>query len=85
MKADEAKRLRQRQRQQGHRCQRAVDRMRERWPNARLVQLPAHASWLNQVEIYFSVVQIKVLTPNDFADLAEVGIPVQSTKGSPRT
>jgi hypothetical protein len=27
---------------------------------------------LNQVEIYFSVVQRKVLTPNDFADLAEV-------------
>ena len=31
-----------------------------------------HASWLNQIEIYFSVVQRKVLTPNDFADLAEV-------------
>ena len=55
-----------------HRGQRAVDRMRQRWPNARLVQLPVHASWLNQVEIYFSVVQRKVLTPNDFADLAEV-------------
>ena len=34
--------------------------------------LPVHASWLNQVEIYFSVIQRKVLTPNDFADLAEV-------------
>lgn len=55
-----------------HRGQAAVDRMRERWPNAHLVQLPIHASWLNQVEIYFSVVQRKVLTPNDFADLAEV-------------
>ena len=33
---------------------------------------PVHASWLNQVEIYFSMVQRKVLTPNDFADLAEV-------------
>ena len=31
-----------------------------------------HASWLNQVEIYFSLVQRKVLTPNDFASLAEV-------------
>jgi hypothetical protein len=30
---------------------------------------PVHASWLNQAEIYFSVVQRKVLTPNDFADL----------------
>ena len=55
-----------------HRGQRAVDRMHQRWPNARLVQLPVHASWLNQIEIYFSVVQRKVLTPNDFADLAEV-------------
>jgi DDE superfamily endonuclease len=55
-----------------HRGQRAVERMRQRWPNARLVQLPVHASWLNQVEIYFSVVQRKVLTPNDFADLADV-------------
>lgn len=31
-----------------------------------------HASWLNQVEIYFSVVQRKVVSPNDFTDLAEV-------------
>jgi hypothetical protein len=55
-----------------HRGQAACDRLRKRWPNARLVQLPVHASWLNQVEIYFSVVQRKVLTPNDFADLADV-------------
>jgi hypothetical protein len=34
------------------------------------VQLPTHASWLNQVEIFFSIVQRKVLTPNDFQDLA---------------
>jgi hypothetical protein len=31
-----------------------------------------HASWLNQIEIYFSIVQRKVLTPNDFASLADV-------------
>lgn len=55
-----------------HRGQAACDRLTKRWPNARLVQLPVHASWLNQVEIYFSVVQRKVLTPNDFADLADV-------------
>jgi hypothetical protein len=55
-----------------HRGQRAIDRLRTRWPNARLVQLPVHASWLNQVEIFFSVVQRKVLTPNDFTDLADV-------------
>jgi len=55
-----------------HRGKKSVERMEERWPNARLVHAPVHASWLNQVEIYFSVIQHKVLTPNDFADLAEV-------------
>lgn len=34
--------------------------------------MPVHASWLNQVEIYFSLIQRKILTPNDFADLADV-------------
>ena len=34
-----------------------------------VVPTPVHASWLNQVEIYFSIIQRKVLTPNDFADL----------------
>ena len=28
-----------------------------------------HASWLNQVEVYFSVLQRKLLTPDDFGDL----------------
>jgi len=37
-----------------------------------LVHTPVHASWLNQVEIYFSIVQRKVLTPNDFESLALV-------------
>ena len=31
-----------------------------------------HASWLNQLEIYFSIVQRKVLEPNDFDNLADV-------------
>jgi hypothetical protein len=31
-----------------------------------------HASWLNQVEIYFSIVQRKVVTPNDFTSLREL-------------
>lgn len=55
-----------------HRGQASIDRLEGRWPNLRLVHLPVHASWLNQVEIYFSVVQRKVVAPNDFADLAEV-------------
>jgi hypothetical protein len=55
-----------------HRGQRAVDRLQQSWPTARLVQLPVHASWLNQIEIYFSIAQRKILTPNDFVDLADV-------------
>jgi transposase len=55
-----------------HRGQASVDRLQGAWPNLTLVHLPVHASWLNQIEIYFSVVQRKVLTPNDFLDLAEV-------------
>jgi hypothetical protein len=34
--------------------------------------LPIHASWLNQIEIYFSILQRKVLTPNTFTSLAEL-------------
>lgn len=52
-----------------HRGTRSVDRLTQDWPNAHLVHLPIHASWLNQIEIYFSVVQRKVLDPNDVADL----------------
>jgi hypothetical protein len=55
-----------------HRGQRCVTRMAERWPTLTVVHTPVHASWLNQVEIYFSVVQRKVLTPNDFQSLAEL-------------
>jgi len=55
-----------------HRGDAAAKRLRKAHRNARMVHLPVHASWLNQVEIYFSVVQRKVLTPNDFADLAAV-------------
>jgi transposase len=55
-----------------HRGHASVERLEGRWRNLRLVHLPIHASWLNQIEIYFSVVQRKVLTPNDFSDLAEL-------------
>ena len=55
-----------------HRGQRAVDRLRSQWPNRLLVHTPVHASWLNQIEIYFSIVQRKVLTPNDFHSLQEL-------------
>jgi transposase len=37
-----------------HNGARSVDRMRTAWPTAELVHLPVHASWINQVEIFFS-------------------------------
>jgi hypothetical protein len=52
-----------------HAGQRSVDRMRQAWPTAVLVHLPIHASWLNQIEIVFSVIGRKVVRPADFADL----------------
>lgn len=55
-----------------HRGQKAAQRIRSQWPNAVLVHTPIHASWLNQIEIYFSIVQRKVLTPNDFLSLAQL-------------
>lgn len=55
-----------------HRGQTAIQRLRKAYRKAVLVHTPVHASWLNQVEIYFSIIQRKVLTPNDFASLEEV-------------
>jgi transposase len=52
-----------------HRGWTAAARLSDAWPNAIMVHLPVHASWLNQVEIYFSVIQRKLLAPDDFADL----------------
>lgn len=55
-----------------HNGARSVERMQTTWPTAHLVHLPVHASWLNQVEIVFSVIQRKVIKPADFADLDEL-------------
>ncbi len=52
-----------------HRGPRCIARLQRRWPRLTVVHTPLHASWLNQIEIYFSVVQRKALTPNDFASL----------------
>lgn len=53
-----------------HRGKASCIRLSKWYPNAIQVHTPIHASWLNQVEIYFSVIQRKLLTPNDFPDLA---------------
>jgi len=55
-----------------HRGAASVTRMARAWPNAYLIHLPAHASWLDQAEIYFSLVQRKALTPNDFTGLDQI-------------
>lgn len=55
-----------------HRGQPCVRRLTQAYPNLVPVHGPVHASWLNQIEIYFSILQRKVLTPNDFSCLAEV-------------
>ena len=55
-----------------HRGARAGERLQRQYPNLVLVHGPIHASWLNQIEIYFSIVQRKVLTPNDFDSLSVV-------------
>ena len=52
-----------------HRGQAAADRLRDAYPNAIMIHTPVHASWVNQVEIVFSVIQKKVLTPGDFPGL----------------
>ncbi|MED5803845.1 IS630 family transposase [Gordonia sp. Z-3] len=52
-----------------HRGRAAIDRLAARYANAIMVHTPVHASWLNQVEIFFSTIQRKVLTPNNFENL----------------
>lgn len=52
-----------------HRGAASIARLQNKFPRLTLVHGPIHASWLNQVEIYFSIVQRKVLSPNDFSGL----------------
>ena len=55
-----------------HQGTESARRLRERHPNLILVHTPTHASWLNQIEVFFSIVQRKVLTPAVADDLAEL-------------
>jgi len=59
-----------------HRGQASVRRLQKAYANAILVHTPVHASWLNQVEVYFSLWQRKVLTPNDSANLQELALRI---------
>ena len=47
----------------------SIRRLEDAYENLRLVHLPIHASWRNQIELDFSIVQRKALTPNDFDSL----------------
>ena len=60
-----------------HRGEAAVRRLSAAYPNAILVHTPVNARWLNQVEVYFSLLQRKVLTPNDSADLRELELRIR--------
>jgi transposase len=55
-----------------HRGQAAIARLRKAHPNAIMIHTPVHASWLNQIEIFFSVIQKKVISPNDFPSLEKL-------------
>ncbi len=55
-----------------HRGQAAIKRLARAHPNTIMIHTPVHASWLNQIEIYFSIIQKKVISPNDFASLGQL-------------
>jgi hypothetical protein len=55
-----------------HRGEQSAEELRARHPRIVTVHTPKHASWLNQIEIYFSILQRKVRTPNDFANLDQL-------------
>ena len=55
-----------------HRGQAAITRLARAHPNAIMIHTPVHASWLNQIEIFFSIIQKKVISPNDFASLDDL-------------
>ena len=55
-----------------HRAPSCITRLCQKYPRLVPVHGPVHASWLNQIEIYFSIVQRKALTPNDFDSLKDL-------------
>ena len=72
-----------------HKGKKAAGRLRARYPNLILVQTPVHASWVNQIELYFSIIQRKVLTPAVAASLVELTTRIlnfeATMRGRPKT
>jgi hypothetical protein len=65
-----------------HRGQSSIARLEGAYPNLRLIHLPIHASWLNQVEIYFGILERKVLTPPDAVSLDELAARILGFQAS---
>jgi transposase len=61
-----------------HRGQPAAEELRARHPRIVIVHTPVHASWLNQIEIYFSIIQRTVLMPNDCSTLDELAARIHA-------
>lgn len=55
-----------------HRGKKAVKRLKDKYANCIMIHTPVHASWLNQIEIFFSIIQKKVVSPSNFANTAEL-------------
>ena len=64
-----------------HRGKKAARRLRAAHPNAIMIHTPVHASWLNQIEIFFSIVQKKAVSPNDFASTAQLSATLLAFTG----
>jgi transposase len=64
-----------------HRGKKAARRLRHAWPNAIMIHTPVHASWLNQIEIFFSIIQKKVVSPNDFASTGQLSATLLAFTG----
>jgi hypothetical protein len=64
-----------------HRGKKAARRLRAAHPNPIMIHTPVHASWLNQIEIFLSIVQKKVVSPNDFASTAQLSATLLAFTG----
>jgi transposase len=66
----------------GHRGQAAIGRLAKAHPNAIMIHTPVHASWLNLAwRSSFSIIQKKVVTPNDFASLDDLSATLLAFTG----
>ena len=57
------------------------ERIRRQYPQVTTVHLPVHSSWLNQKELYLSVLTRKALTPADFVDGAQLSRRIAAFQG----